>query len=308
MIPLIKRLLTIIPLMLVVTFLAFVLVRLAPGGPFEGERSFPSPMVEEAVKARYHLDKPVLVQYGYFLKDLIQGDLGMSMKYRNHTVNDIVRQGLPVSMALGLSAFAFAMSTGIILGVVAAWKRGRVSGDFISLFALICICVPSMVLGPVLVLAFAIYIPVFPTSGFHTPWHAVLPVLTLGIYYSGKISRLVSEGIQEAMTSDFIRTARAKGVGPVAVMFRHALPMGLLPVVSYSGPLLADLLTGSFVVENLFQIPGLGTFLVNSSLNRDHTMIVGLVLIYSFLVIFFNIVVDTLYSRLDPRIRSNPRP
>jgi oligopeptide transport system permease protein len=305
MIHFIKRLAMMIPLMLVISLLAFALVRLAPGGPFSGERSFANEQILKELEARYHLDKPVLVQYGYFLRDLLRGDLGMSMKYRNHTVNDIVRQGLPVSMALGFSAFVFAMSTGITLGVITAWKKGDLTGDLLALLALLFICVPSMVLGPILILIFAVYIPLFPTSFFHTPWHAVLPVLTLGVYYSGKISRLVSEGIQDALASDFIRTARAKGVSPILLLFRHALPMGILPVVSYSGPLLADLLTGSFVVENLFQIPGLGTFLVNSSLNRDHTMIVGLVLIYSTLIIFFNIVVDSLYAVLDPRIRSS---
>lgn len=303
----IKRILMMIPLLIIITFLAFTLVRLAPGGPFAGEKSDKNDTIRKALEAHYHLDKPVWIQYGHFLKDLTQGNLGLSMKYRNHTVNDIVSQALPASLILGFSSFIFALVAGITMGIISAWKRGSISGELVTLSGLIFICVPSMVLGPILILFFSIYLPVFPTSFLHSPWHAVLPVLTLGIHYSGKVSRLVAEGIQEALGSDYIRTARAKGVGPLTLLVRHALPMGLLPVVSYSGPLLADLLTGSFVVENLFQIPGMGTFLINSSLNRDHTMIVGIVLIYSFLIIFCNIVVDSLYSILDPRIKNQSR-
>lgn len=299
-----SRFLELIPLLLIVSFCAFALVRMAPGGPFAAERSISEESMK-AIEEMYHLDKPIHIQYFHFLGNLIKGDLGLSMKYKNHSVNDIIRQGLPVSVILGLSSFVFSLALGILMGLVSAWKRNSLVGSAVTVTGLVFICVPSMVLGPLMILVFAIYIPVFPTSFLHTPWHAVLPILTLSVYYSGKISRLVAEGLTEALESDFIRTARAKGVPPATILFRHALPMGLLPVLSYSGPLLADLLTGSFVVENLFQIPGLGTFLVNSSLNRDHTMIVGLVLLYSVLIITFNIIVDLLYSKLDPRINSS---
>lgn len=298
----ILRISGIIPLLLIVSFLAFILVRLAPGGPFDAERSFASEEIKKVVEAQYHLDKSIGLQYLYYLGDLIRGDFGLSMKYKNHSVSDIIRQGLPVSMILGSMAFVFSVSVGIGMGILIAWKRDKKLGQLTNLVGLFFICVPSMVLGPLLILLFAIYIPIFPTSFLHSPWHAVLPVLTLSVYYSGKIGRLVSEGISEALNSDYIRTAFSKGIPSHIVLFRHALPSGLLPVISYSGPLLADLLTGSFIVENLFQIPGLGTFLVNSSLNRDHTMIIGLVLVYSFLIISFNIAVDLLYKKVDPRL------
>lgn len=299
----IKRLFELAPVLLIVSFCAFSLVRIVPGGPFDGEREL-SVEARKAIEEKYHLDKPLMSQYFHFLGNIFKGDLGLSMKYQNHNVTDIIKQGLPVSTILGLSSFIVSLTLGIIMGVIAAWRKNYISGKILILLALVFVCVPSMVLGPLLILVFAIYIPLFPTSFLSTPWHAVLPVTTLSVYYAGKISRLVSDGLIEALESDYIRTARSKGVSSLSLLFKHALPMGLLPVISYSGPLLADLLTGSFVVENLFQIPGLGTFLINSSLNRDHTMVVGLVLVYSVLIISFNILVDLLYSKVDPRIRS----
>ncbi len=298
-----KRLAELIPVLLIVSFCAFSLVRVAPGGPFDSERELSSEAREE-IEKKYHLDKPLFSQYFYFLKNIMKGDLGLSMKYQNHNVTDIIKQGLPVSMILGFTSFIVSLALGIFIGVIAAWRKNYISGKILTILGLLFVCVPSMVLGPLLILVFAIYFPIFPTSFLTTPWHAVLPVTTLSLYYAGKISRLVSEGLIEALESDYIRTARSKGVSSLSLLFKHALPMGLLPVISYSGPLLADLLTGSFVVENLFQIPGLGTFLVNSSLNRDHTMVVGLVLVYSILIIVFNIVVDLFYAKVDPRIKT----
>jgi oligopeptide transport system permease protein len=298
-----KRLAFIIPLLLVISLLAFVLVRLAPGGPFDRERKAASEEIERHLQAKYHLDEPVWRQYLRYLGGLARGDLGPSLKYRNHTVNDIVAQALPVSMVLGGLAFLFALGVGMPLGVIAAWWRQRWLGSAANLAMMLVVCVPALLLGPALVMLFAIHWRWFPVGGWESPWHAVLPVVTLGLFFSGRVARLMREGMSNTLGLPFIQMARAKGLSDVAVVLKHALPIAVLPVVSYSGPLLADLLTGSFVVENVFQIPGIGIFMVNSSLNRDYPMIVGLVLLYALLLILLNLGVDFLYALLDPRVR-----
>ncbi|HVY68574.1 MAG TPA: ABC transporter permease [Verrucomicrobiae bacterium] len=298
-----KRLAFIIPLLLVISLLAFVLVRLAPGGPFDRERKAASEEIERHLQAKYHLDEPVWRQYLRYLGGLARGDLGPSLKYRNHTVNDIVAQALPVSMVLGGLAFLFALGVGMPLGVIAAWWRQRWLGSAANLAMMLVVCVPALLLGPALVMLFAIHWRWFPVGGWESPWHAVLPVVTLGLFFSGRVARLMREGMLNTLGLPFIQMARAKGLSDVAVVLKHAFPIAVLPVVSYSGPLLADLLTGSFVVENVFQIPGIGIFMVNSSLNRDYPMIVGLVLLYALLLILLNLGVDFLYALLDPRVR-----
>lgn len=289
--------------MLLISFLAFTLVRLAPGGPFDKERKPASPEVERALQAKYHLDEPVWKQYFRYLGGLVQGDFGPSLKYRNHSVTDIIAQGLPVSLGLGVMAFCFALGIGIPLGFFTAVNKGNF-GDYAGSFlALLVICIPALVVGPILIMVFAIKLKWFPVALWGSPWHAVLPTLTLGLYFSGRIARLMREGMMTTLHSEFITTARAKGLSETAVLFKHAFRLAVLPVVSYSGPLLADLLTGSFVVENIFQIPGIGVFMVNSSLNRDYTMVVGLVLLYAVLLLVLNLVVDFAYSLLDRRVR-----
>lgn len=298
-----KRLALLPPLLLLISALAFVLVRLAPGGPFDKERKPASPEIERALLARYHLDEPIWRQYLRFAGGLLHGDFGASLKYRNHTVTDIIRQGLPVSLTLGLLAFAFALGLGIPAGFYSAMRRGRWDDYGVSLLALLAVCVPGFVVGPILVMWLAIYWRLFPVALWVTPLHMVLPTLSLGLYFAGKISRLMREGMLQTMQMEFINTARAKGLSETAVLLKHAFRLAVLPVVSYSGPLLADLLTGSFVVENLFQIPGLGVFMVNSSLNRDYPMVVGLVLLYAVLLLVLNLVVDLAYCVLDPRVK-----
>lgn len=298
-----KRLAFTIPLMLLISFLAFALVRVAPGGPFDRERAPAAPEIERALKAKYHLDEPVWSQYVRFLGSLLHGDFGPSLKYRNHTVNDIIRQGLPVSLSLGLMAFCFAVGLGIPLGFQTALRRGQWQEYSGSLLALIVICVPALVIGPVLIMTFAIKWRWFPVALWESPWHAVLPTLTLGLYFAGKISRLMREGMLSTLHAPFITTARAKGLSETGVLWKHAFRLAVLPVVSYAGPLLADLLTGSFVVENIFQIPGIGVFLVNSTLNRDYPMVVGLVVLYAFLLLLLNLLVDFSYTVLDPRVK-----
>lgn len=298
-----RRLLLIVPLVLVITFIAFLLVRVAPGGPFDKERKPASPEVERQLKAKYHLDKPLLHQYWIYLKGLLRADLGPSLKYRNHTVNDIILQGLPVSLALGGTAFLFAMGVGIPLGFFTAVYKGRWIDYAGSFLALIFFCIPAFVVGPVLIMVVAIKLEWLPVALWGSPLHAVLPTVTLGIYFAGRIARLMREGMMTTLHAEFITTARAKGLSETRVLLKHAFRLGVLPVVSYSGPLLADLLTGSFVVENLFQIPGIGVFMVNSSLSRDYTMVVGLVLLYAVLLLVLNLAVDLAYSVLDRRVR-----
>jgi oligopeptide transport system permease protein len=298
-----RRIVLLVPMLLLISLLAFLLVRLAPGGPFDKERAPASPEIERSLKAKYHLDEPVAKQYLRFLGGMLRGDFGPSLKYRNHSVNDIIAQGLPVSMTLGLLAFAFAMSLGLFLGIWGAVRKGRWPDHVTSGISLLAVCVPGLVLGPLLVMALAIHWRLFPVALWESPMHAVLPTVALGLFFAGKVARLVREGVLSNLQTDFVMVARAKGLSERQVLWRHVLRLAMLPVASYAGPMLADLLTGSFVVENLFQIPGIGVFLVNSSLNRDYPMVVGLVMVYAVLLLGLNLLVDFLYTLLDPRIR-----
>ncbi len=298
-----RRIAFLVPLLLIISFLAFMLVRVAPGGPFDKERAPASPEIERNLKAKYNLDKPLLEQYWIYLKGLMKGDFGPSLKYRNHSVNDIIAQGLPVSLTLGVLAFLLAQGFGIPLGFLTAVKKGGILDYGGSFIALLAICIPGFVVGPLLVLVFSINMGWFPVGMWETPLHAVLPTLALGLYFGGKVARLMREGMLGTLNSEFITTARAKGLSETQVLVKHAFRTAVLPVVSYSGPLLADLLVGSFVVENIFRVPGIGVFLVNSSLNRDYTMVVGLVLLYAVLLLVLNLLVDLAYSMLDRRVK-----
>ena len=298
-----KRIIFAIPLLLVISALAFALVHLAPGGPFDRERAPASPEIERDLKAKYHLDEPVWKQYFRYLGDLAHGDFGVSLKYRNHTVNDIIAQGLPVSMLLGALAFGFAMGVGLPVGFFTAARRGRWADYAGSFLAMLAVCVPGFVVAPLLILIFSIKWKLLPVGLWETPWHMILPPIALGLFFAGKVARLFREGMLNAMQSEFVTAARAKGLGENRLLLKHAFRIAVLPVVSYSGPMLADLLTGSFVIENIFQIPGIGVFLVNSSLNRDYTVVVGLSLLYAVLLIGLNLVVDFAYTLLDPRVK-----
>jgi oligopeptide transport system permease protein len=298
-----RRFILLFPLLLIISFLAFVLVRVAPGGPFDRERKPASPEIERQIQAKYHLDEPAWKQYLRFLAELAHGDFGISLQYRNHTVNDIIAQALPVSASLGLLAFGFTMGIGLPLGCLSAARRGRWEDYAGSAVAILMVCIPGFVVAPLLVMFFGIKWRLFPVALWSSPMHAVLPMIALGLYFSGRVARLMREGMLNVLSSEFITTARAKGLSENAVLLKHALPLAILPVVSYSGPLLADLLTGSFVIETIFQIPGLGAFFVNGSLNRDYTLIVGLVMLYATLLVVLNLVVDLIYVLLDPRVR-----
>ncbi len=313
-----KRLLFMLPVLLIISFLGFVMVRIAPGGPFDKERAPASPEIKRNMDAKYHLDEPMWKQYlrylgvGFDRKDgetvwfeggLVRGDFGPSYKYRNHSINDIIGQALPVSVVLGLLAFLFAQGIGIPLGFYSAVRRGQWQDYAGSFIAILVVCVPGLVVGPLLALIFAIKLRWLPVALWESPLHVILPTLTLGLYFSGKVARLMREGMLGVLHENFITTARAKGLGETAVLVKHAFRLAVLPVVTYSGPLLADLLTGSFVVEQLFQVPGIGVFLVNSVQNRDYPMTIGLVLLYAVLLLVLNLLVDLSYSLLDRRVR-----
>ena len=309
-----KRLLWTFPLLLLISFLAFVLVHLAPGGPFDRERTPASPEIERALKAKYYLDEPLFKQYLRYLGLMWEKDahgrwhhapasFDVSLRYRNHSVTDIIAQGLPVSMSLGGLAFGLAMGIGLPLGFLTAMRRGRWEDYAGSFLALLAVCVPGLVLAPLLIMLFAIQWRLLPVALWASPAHALLPMMALGLYFSGRVARLLREGMLNIMPMEFITTARAKGLSETAVLLKHAFRLAVLPVVSYSGPLLADLLTGSFVIESIFQIPGLGLHLVNSSLNSDYPVVVGLSLLYAVLLILLNLLVDFAYVWLDRRVK-----
>lgn len=298
-----KRLAALVPLLLVISFLAFVLVRIAPGGPFDKERKPASPEIERQLDAKYHLDQPIWKQYLLFLGGLMKGDFGPSLIYRSHTVTDIVSQALPVSMLLGAVAFVFSLGVGVPIGYFTAMRRGRWEDYAGSFFSILMVCIPGLVVAPLLIMVFAIHWRLLPVAMWASPSHVVLPVIALGLYFSGRIARLMREGMLNIMQSEFVTAARAKGLSEHSLLLKHVFRLAVLPVVSYSGPLLADLLTGSFVIETIFQIPGIGVYMVNGSLNRDYTMVVGLVVLYAALLVVLNLIVDFVYTLLDPRVK-----
>ena len=309
-----KRLAFAVPLLIVISALAFILVHLAPGGPFDRERKPASPEIERHLQSLYHLDEPLWKQYLRYFGLVWEKDpqgtwqhapasWNASTKYRNHNVSDIIAQGLPVSMTLGALAFGFAMVVGIPLGFFSAARRGQWPDYLGSFLALVTVCIPGFVIAPVLILVFAIKLKWLPVALWESPWHMILPTIALGSYFVGKVARLMREGMLGAAQSEFVTAARAKGLGETSLLFKHAFRIALLPVVSYAGPMLADLLTGSFVIENIFQIPGIGVYFINSSLNSDYMMTVDLALLYALLLIGLNLVVDFAYTLLDPRVK-----
>jgi len=299
---LIRRLVQVPLVALLVASLGFFLMRILPGSPFDRER-VGAAAAKASIEAKYRLDQPLPMQYLQWLGDVVRGDLGPSMKYRNHSVNDILAQTVPVSFALGWLAFGVAMGVGVPMGAWAAIRPGS-GGDWGAAFlVLLGVCVPSFIVGPLLVLVFALKLGWFPAALWGGLMNAVLPVTALGLFFAARVARLAREGISEALRSEFIRAVRSKGVSEYQVLTRHAFRIGVLPVLSYCGPMLADLLTGSFVIETVFQIPGTGTFFINAFNNKDYTMIVGITLLYALLLLCLNLVVDLAYAWLDPRVR-----
>ncbi|MEJ6603904.1 MAG: oligopeptide ABC transporter permease OppB [Opitutaceae bacterium] len=297
-----RRLLETIPVLLIIITATFFMIRFVPGGPFTSEKAV-SPEIKANLEAHYGLDKPLYQQYFDYLGSLMKGDLGPSFKYPNRTVNEIIADKLPVSLELGLTSLAVALVFGITLGVIAAIKRNTWLDYVSSSIAMTGICIPTFVLGPILVLVFAIHLGWFNASGWYTSYDRVLPAATLGLVYSAYVARLTRGGMLEILNQDYIRTARAKGASEFRVIFRHALKGGLLPVVSFLGPAIAGILTGSFVIETIFQIPGLGREFVNSAFNRDYTLVLGTVILYASLIIVLNLVVDVVQVWLNPKLK-----
>jgi oligopeptide transport system permease protein len=298
----VRRLLQVIPVLFVIITATFFMVRFVPGGPFTAEKAIP-PEILKNLEAHYGLDRPLWHQYLTYLGAIARGDLGPSFKYPNRTVNEIIGDKLPVSLELGALALVVALGLGLTLGILAAMRRNSWLDYLASTTGLLGICVPTFVLGPLLVLFFAIHLGWFNASGWYGPADRVLPTLTLGFVYAAYIMRLTRGGMLEVLSQDFIRTARAKGASESRIVFRHALRGGLLPVVAFLGPGIAGILTGSFVIETIFQIPGLGREFVNSAFNRDYTLVLGTVILYAVLIVGCNLVVDVVQVWLNPRLK-----
>ena len=297
-----RRILQTIPVLWAVATLTFFMLRLAPGGPFADERAV-SPEVQKALEAHYGMDKPLIAQYGEYLFNLIQGDLGPSFKYPGRTVNEIIQIKFPKSMELGIYSMSIALVFGLTLGVIASLKPNSFLDYVPSSLSMVGICLPTFVLGPLLVLVFALKLKWFPYPGWDGPAYKVLPSATLGFFYAAYIARLTRGGMREVLTQDYIRTARAKGAAAHTVILRHALRGGILPVVSFMGPAFAGLVAGSFVIETIFNIPGLGKDFVTSAFNRDYTMVLGLVVFFAALIVVFNTIVDVVQVWLNPKLK-----
>lgn len=298
-----KRMAQAVLVLTVVITATFYLVRLAPGGPFDADKAL-SMVVLESLNAHYHLDQPLYKQFGYYVQGLVLGDFGPSFRFPGRTINEMMADGLPITFELGMYAILVALILGLTAGLLAALRPNTLL-DYIPMsFSLLGICIPVFLLGPLCVLVFAIFLEWLPVSGWDSPLHKILPALTLGFAYAAYIARLCRGGMLEILSQDFIRTARAKGVSEGLVVVRHALKGGVLPVVSFLGPALAGLLSGSFVVETIFQIPGMGRFYVQAAFNRDYTLVMGTTILFSALVVVFNLLVDLISFWLNPRLRS----
>jgi oligopeptide transport system permease protein len=298
----IRRVLLAIPVLFAVATITFFLIKLAPGGPFDADRAV-SPQVLKNLEAAYNLDASEWEQYTDYMSGILVGDFGPSFRYPGRSVSEMIFTGLPITFELAFYAILFALLIGIFSGIIAALKRNTYL-DFIPMaFAMIGICVPTFLMGPLLVLLFGLNLEVLPVSGWgQLPGDKILPSLTLGFAYAAYIARLSRGGMLEILNQDFIRTARAKGLTERNVVIKHAMQGGLIPVVSFLGPAIAGLLAGSFV-ETIFQIPGLGRFYVEAAFNRDYTMILGTTIFFSAMIVFFNLLSDLAALWLNPRSR-----
>ena len=296
------RLLQMIPVLLIIATLTFFMIRLAPGGPFDAEKNV-SPEIRKNLESYYGMNKPIYQQYFDYLGRLVQGDLGPSFKYSNWTVNELIGQSFPVSAELACWSLLIALLFGLPAGIIASLRPNTITDYIPSSLALTGISIPNFVLGPLLVLLFALNWGSVPVSGWDGWMDRILPSITLGALYAAYIARLTRGGMLEVLSQDFIRTARAKGASPLRVILKHGMRGGLLPVVSYLGPAVAGLMTGSFAVETIFQIPGLGRYFVNAAFNRDYTMLLGAVLFYGALILIFNLIVDIALIWMNPKLK-----
>ena len=300
---LLSRIAQAVPVLLVVVTATFFIVHAAPGGPFSADKAVP-PEVIEALEAQYKLDQPVWRQYISYLGDILSGDFGPSFKYPGRSVNELIMAGIPITAELAFYAMLVALGIGILSGVGAAMRPNTLQDYGPMTLAMIGICMPSFLLGPLLVLVFGIELEMVPVSGWgDIPGDKILPSITLGTGYAAYIARLSRGGMLEILSQDFIRTARAKGLSESTVIIKHALKGGLIPVIAFLGPAFAGLLAGSFVVETIFQIPGIGRFYVQAAFNRDYTLILGMTIFLSTLIIIFNLISDLISIWLNPKLR-----
>jgi oligopeptide transport system permease protein len=303
-----KRLLGAIPTLALIVVLAFLLMRLAPGGPFDEEQAIP-PEIRANLERAYGLDQPLPVQLGRYLSGLVRGDFGPSFKFKDFTVTELITAGLPVSLQLGALAMLVTVLFGVPLGVFSALRQNQAIDHLVMALAVLGIAVPVFVVAPLAALVFGVRLGWLPVSGWAPgEWRdMVMPVAALALPVMAYVARLTRASLLEVLGSPFVRAARARGVGGARVVWRHALPAGLVPVVSYLGPAAAAVLTGSLVVEVLFGLPGIGRHLVQGALNRDYTLVLGMVLVYASIMILMNLLVDVVYAWLDPRVRPGAR-
>ncbi len=300
----IRRLLGAIPTLLILIALAFFMIRVAPGGPFDAERAL-LPEIEANLRAAYHLDEPLYQQFLRYIGGLLHGDFGPSFQYRDYTVTELIMAGFPVSLRLGGGAMILALVFGISAGSIAALRQNTRTDYSVMSASMTGISVPNFVMAPILILIFAVYLGWLPAGGLGegSPRNLILPIISLALPQIAYISRLMRGSMIEVLRSDFIRTAKAQGLPAHKILVRHALKPALLPVVSYLGPATAAIITGSVVIEQIFSIPGLGRFFVQGALNRDYTLVMGVVVFYGVLIIAFNLLVDLAYAWLDPKVK-----
>jgi len=297
----VKRIFAAIPVLLIIASVTFMLVRIVPGGPFDDERNLP-PEIIANLEAKYNLDKPIHVQYFLYLGRLARGDLGVSYKYVNRTVNDILKDAFPVSLQLGLSGLGLAILIGVPLGTLAAVRRGTAI-EYIAMFLSTAgVSLPTFVIGALLIFVFGNWLKVLPVALWESPYHMILPAITIAFGPTAYLARLTRASVLETLEKDWVRTARSKGLSELATVFKHVVRNALVPVVTVLGPLTAILITGSFIVEFIYAIPGMGRFFITAVMNRDYDLIMGTTLLFALILIITNTIVDVIYKILDPRM------
>ena len=299
-----RRIAGLIPTLLVIITVSFCVVRLTPGGPFDQEQALP-PAVRANLERLYGLDQPLTVQYVHYLRGLLRGDFGPSLRQRDFTVSELIAQGLPLSATLGLAAILLAVLTGIPAGIAAALWRNRGADYCITTLAALSLALPSFVTGPLFALVFGLYLRWLPVAGWQhgAPRYLVLPVLTLALPVAAYVARLTRASLLEVLGAHYVRSARARGLGTPRVLWRHALRPALMPVVSYLGPAVAFVMTGSLVIETVFGLPGIGRYLVEGAIDRDYPLVMGMIVVYGALTLFLNLIADLIYGWLDPGVR-----
>jgi len=300
----VRRIAGTVPTLLILVTVSFFVIRLAPGGPFDQERAL-TPQVRANLDHLYGLDRPLGVQYLHYLNGLVHGNFGLSYKLRDESVAGLIAQGLPVSVTVGFAALVLAALCGVPLGICAALRRGGVVDYAVTGFATLAIALPTFVTGPLLALVFGLALRWLPVAGWQQgdPFYLILPAITLALPVCAAIARMMRGSLLETLSASFVRTARARGLGPWRVLLRHALRPALLPVVSYLGPAATYVFTGSLVVETVFALPGTGRYMVLGALDRDYTLVMGMIIIYGALTLFLNLAADLAYGWLDPRVR-----